>query len=111
MVIFKKKEPNMYLDLGKRLSKQEEKIIRLKEAQSSSKEPEQETSSTGFFGSFFSGSAQASEVQQESETEQKRKKLIKRVIELTERVESQEKEIYNLKNRMEVLERKQKLGY
>lgn len=105
------------MDLGKRLSKQEEKVNRFKEAQNSSiqedssEEPAQSQSSGGFFGSFFTGSAQASEVQSESESEQKKKRLIKRVIELTERMEAQEKEIYNLKNRLEVIERKQKLGY
>ena len=122
MAFFKKKENTGYLDLGKRLQKQEEKIGRFQDTQSQSDDivdtsqsdvghQKSDVGSSGFFGGFFGGSAQASDVQTESEAEQKRKRLIKRVIELINRVEEQEKQIYDLKNRLEVIERKQKLGY
>ncbi len=63
-----------------------------------------------FFGSFFGGNAQASDFQETSSQEDKREKLKKRLIDMTNRLEEQEKEIYNLKQRMEVLERKQAIS-
>lgn len=117
MVIFnKKKDSGKYLDLGKKLSKQEEKVSRFKEAQSDSQSSSNDEGvqqpNAGFFGSFFSSSSSAGDSQpSDSDAEQKKKKLIKRILDLTKRLEDQDKEIYNLKNRLEVVEKKQRLGY
>lgn len=112
MVIFTKKKTG-YVDLSKKLSRHEEKIENLKPLanQTESSNLQNSNNSTGFFGSFFGGSAQASDFQESTSQEDKREKLKKRLIEMTNRLEEHEKEIYQLKQRLEIIERKQKLGY
>lgn len=103
---FFKKEKG-YVDLGEKLRKKEERVSNFKE--SIQEEKTSEESSGGFFG-FFGGNAQASEVQSDSQ-EDKRKKISEKLRELTSKIEEQENEIYRLKQRVEVLERKQRVGY
>lgn len=114
MAIFKKKKPG-YVDLGKKLARQEEKIESFKSSSFSNEsvqsEPEPEQQSSGFFGGFFGGSSTAADVQTSPSADEKRERLKKRIMDMTNRIEEQEKEIYQLKQRMEVLERKQRLSY
>jgi len=112
---FFKKTPKKYIDLSEKLNKQEERMRNIKEANSeslTSKIEEPSNSNSGGFFNFFS--AQPKEEQIESNydsSEEKRKRLVKRVIELTKKSETQEKEISKLKERMNILEKKQRLGY
>ncbi|MDA3837211.1 MAG: hypothetical protein PF542_06340 [Nanoarchaeota archaeon] len=115
MALFKKKAPG-YVDLGKRLETQEAKL----ESFRSNMQPEPESrvsapesQSSGFMGGFFGGSATASEVQSSSTSsvEDRREKLRTRIKQMSDMLEEQEKDITNLKQRLEVLERKQRAGY
>lgn len=116
MALFKKKTPE-YVDLGEKLRKKEQRISNFK--QNNSPEPQttvdsqQSTvndSSPGFFG-FFGGSSTASETQSQPEQEEKKIKISNKLREMTTRIEEQENEIYKLKQRLEILEKKQRLGY
>ena len=113
MVMFKKKKSG-YLDLGKKLEKQQAKLESFKDSEPEEiPAPAQESNSSGFFGGFFGGSAQASEIQttQTSSLDERREKLRNRIKQMSQKLDEQEKEIYNLKQRLEVLERKQRIGY
>lgn len=128
MGLFKKKSDG-YVDLTEKLSREEAKLERFKassmpETTSDSVvdmtnqpvEEKQESQSSGGFFNFFGGASTASETQsspepQVSGTEERKKKLSKIISDLTNRLEEQEKEIYHMKQRIEVLERKQRVGY
>lgn len=114
MAIFKKKEPG-YVDLSEKLRKREERLNSFKESTSESQtEQAQETASSnsGGFFNFFSAQSKEEPIENNYDSpEEKRKRLIKRVIELTKKSESQEKEIDELKKRLDTLERKQRLSY
>ena len=124
MVIWKKKEKG-YVDLSERMRKQQERAESFREDISSDVTPVEATSTTssgssggGFFGSFFGGgsSSSSSNVSTPVETEsvnpeERRRKLAKRLIEMTKKMEDMENQIYQLKQKVEVLERKQKIGY
>ncbi len=119
MVIWKKKEKG-YVDLSERMRKQQERTKNFAQGISSEEEitkPSSSGSGGGFFGSFFGGgSSSASNVTTPIETEsvnpdERRRKLAKRLIEMTKKMEDMENQIYQLKQKVEVLERKQKLGY
>ena len=112
MVRFTRKK-TAYVDLSKKLSRHEEKIENLKPLsnQTENSNSQETNNSTGFFGSFFGGNASASSFQENNSQEDRREKLKKRLIDMTNRLEEHEKEIYQLKQRLELLERKQKLGY
>lgn len=129
MKIFTKKKSKDYVDLTSHLEKQETKrktfipqktnsegLVDLtnhlpKEETSTENKPKEESSNNGFFGFFSQQKPKEEEIPQLSSQEEKKRKLIKRIMDLTNRLEDQEKEIYSLKQRIEVLERKQKLGY
>jgi septin family protein len=119
MALFKKKNEG-YVDLSEKLRKRQEKIKSFKENNLQDEEVEEkavETSSNtgnGFFGGFFGGGSSSNSVQNESgaaDADEKRRRLAKRLGEMTSRMEDMEKEIYQLKQKLEVLEKKQRLGY
>ena len=112
---FFKKTPKKYVDLSEKLKKQEERIKNFKEKNSeplSSDIQEPTRSNSGGFFNFFSAQSKDESMENSYDSsEEKRKKLIKRVIELTKKSETQEKEISKLKERMDILEKKQRLNY
>lgn len=124
MVIWKKKEKG-YVDLSERMRKQQERAENFREDISADVTPVETIPTTssgnsggGFFGSFFGGgsSSSSSNVSTPTETEsvnpeERRRKLAKRLIEMTKKMEDMENQIYQLKQKVEVLERKQKIGY
>lgn len=128
MKIFNKKKSPDYVDLTSQLEKHDKKkkafipqktnsegLVDLtdhlpkEDSQPKSKTTE-ENSNSGFFGFFSQQPKKEPETQTDSQ-EEKKKRLVKRILDLTNRMEEQEKEIYSLQQRLEVLERKQKLGY
>ena len=116
MALFKKKTPE-YVDLGEKLRKKEQRVSSFKQNNpidpdnsQSTVNSQQPTDSPGFFG-FFGGSGTASETQSQSEPETKKTKISDKLREMTHRLEEQENEIYKLKQRLEILEKKQRLGY
>jgi chromosome segregation ATPase len=82
---------------------------------SSSEGSESSSSGGGFFGSFFGGGSSSSSSNSTetalSESEEKRKRLAKRIASMTEKIEELENEVFRLKQRMDVLEKKQRLDY
>lgn len=119
MGLFKKKKDG-YVDLSEKLRKQEEKLKVFRannsigessEISESIHEPTVEPVNQGGFMGFFGGSTTKAEEPGESPVEEKRKKLKLILNGLTDRLDEQDKEIYRLKQKLEVIERKQNVGY
>jgi len=123
MALFKKKRTD-FVDLGERMRKQQERANEIKEdmgpnsVQSATTETESAGSSTGggifsFFGkeSTTTTTSAESEPADYSSAEQKRKKLAKRLGDITTRLEELSNSIYKIEQRLEVIERKSGLGY
>jgi len=113
MGLFKRKK-NSYVDLGEKLRKEEKKLENFTNNNSVEeiKEPlvDPEPTQNGFMG-FFGGTTPKIEKEVESPVEERRKKLKSILNTLTDRLDEQEKEIYRLKQKLEVIERKQNVGY
>lgn len=118
MGLFKRKKDN-YVDLGEKLRKQEEKLEKFQsnslgessEISESIHEPTPEPATQGGFMGFFGSSTRNVEEPEESPVEERRKKLKSILNGLTDRLDEQEKEIYRLSQKLEVIERKQNVGY
>lgn len=102
------------LDLTERYKKQQERLARVKEESS-------ETSSSpasGGFGIFgmqssspsVSTSSSDSSYVNVSETDEKRRRLAKRFMDMTDKLEDLNNQIYHLQQRVEVLEKKAGAG-
>lgn len=73
----------------------------------------------GFFGNFFGSSGSSSSNPgnstsndvSTSDAEERRKKLAKRIQGMTNKIEELENELFRMKQRMDVLEKKQRLDY
>jgi len=108
----KKKE---VVDLGALYKKQKEKSIQLKNSLKS-EEPvkTEENNSGGFLGFFNMGNQNNSETspsvsepyENNDSAEDKRKRLAKRLKDMTDKIEDLSNQIYHLQQRIEVLERK-----
>jgi len=120
MVVWKRK--NEYVDLSERMRKKQAQIESF--GDDSMNESPTETNSTssgsngGFFGGFFGGgnssssSAPSSTVSNSDiSSDERRKKLAKRLIDMTSQIEAMENQIYKMGQRIEVLERKNRLDY
>ena len=94
---------NKVLDLTENYKRQVEKAAQARASQKNSSV----SSGAGPF-SFFDSSADSSseDAVDLSSPEEKKKKLAKRIMEMTERVEDLSNQIYHLQQRLEVLERK-----
>ena len=104
---------NDYVDLS-------EKIRKKQQQRDSFSQPEIETpsqttnssSSSGFFNMFGNNSTPSPTPETSTESaEEKRRKLAKRLMDMTSKIEGLENEIYQLKQRLELMERKQRVGY
>ena len=94
-----------FIDLGERYRKQEEK----KEEMGSESSQESTQGALDFLGGLASGSSQTSqpeEIIDVSAGAERKKRLAKRLVEMTNRVEDLSNQIYHLQQRIEVLERK-----
>jgi len=98
-----------FIDLGDRYRKQKE---REEEMAAESKEASQESSSQGafdFLGGLASGSNQAGQSEEAIDVSagpDRKRRLAKRLVEMTGRLEDVSNQIYHLQQRIEVLERK-----
>jgi hypothetical protein len=120
MGLFKRRKKDV-IDLTKTYEKEKEKIMssagqKLPESNASASQPQ---SSFGFFGNFSSpssvspsassGSAQTSSqeyIDISGTADDKRKKLAKRLMDMTQKIEDLSNQIYHLQQRVEVLEKK-----
>lgn len=108
---FKKKGPDV-IDLSEKLRKQQEKA-----AEMQSEAAETSTSSSGAIGIFgmpaanstpssSSTSSGYADMTSGSSVEEKRRKLAKRLMDMTEKIEDLSNQIYHLQQRIDVLEKK-----
>lgn len=82
---------------------------------SNSSNSSENSNSGSFFGNFFGGGSSSttssSNENASSEAEERRKKLTKRILDMTNRIEELENEMFRMKQRLEILEKKQRLDY
>ncbi|MCL5730324.1 MAG: hypothetical protein M1165_02040, partial [Candidatus Pacearchaeota archaeon] len=76
------------------------------QTQSSPAIPAKTQNSFGFLSSMASSAAQNSYSDAEDDGDEKKRKLAKRLVDLTERLEDLSTQIYHLQQRVELLERK-----
>ena len=100
------------VDLGERYRKQKEKLAQMKEDARETQIPATQTqeNSSGMFN-FFGNIGSNNSIQKTEETEtvnpeEKRRKLAKRLMDMTNKIEELTNQIYQLQQRIEVLERK-----
>ena len=105
---------NEVLDLTERYNRQKE---RLAELQANLKEPATTQASDFSFFGMASANSDTSKQQTESDeysegddTQDRKKKLAKRLIDITTKLEELSNQIYHLQQRMEVVEKKMNLG-
>ena len=107
MKFFKRK--NKILDLTKRYEKQQARAEEMKQDMQDSSETN--AGGLGFFGAIANTAAQnnssgSSEYIDVSEVDERRRKLAKRLMEMTNKIEELSNQIYHLQQRIELLERK-----
>ncbi|MBT4377037.1 hypothetical protein HOD29_06705 [archaeon] len=127
MVLWKKKSKD-FVDLGERYEKQQARMEDMRQnlTESGSSEDIDLTnspsssssgSSGGFLGGFFGGSGASSHTESvpisnsDVSSDERRKKLGKRILDMTNKMEDMENQIYKMQQRIEVLERKNSSGY
>jgi TolA-binding protein len=83
--------------------------------QTKNQENSDSSSSGGFFGSFFGGNTNSNTASPSgsvnNEAEERRKKLTKRILDMTNKIEELENEMFRMKQRLELVEKKQRLDY
>lgn len=113
MAFFKRK-PKI-LDLTEHYHKQQEKVDAMKEeAKESSDENSSTSSAFGFLGNLASSASPESDkvidpdgyLDVSGDASEKRKKLAKRIVSMTDKMEEISNQIYHLEQRLEVLEKK-----
>lgn len=113
MRLFKFRKKKEILDLTEKYKKQQEKLAQVQsESQESPQSPPQNAFS--FLGNLASSSN--SETQDEeyvdvSGAEDKKRKLAKRLMDITTKIEDLSNQIYHLQQRVELLEKKSSVGY
>ena len=121
MGLFRKKQDRV-IDLTEHYRKQQAQAAEMQAEASdvSSEQSQKNPGSGGFFGGFFGGpnnenSSNASPEQETSvgetvNVEEKRRKLARRLKEMTEKLEDLSNQIYHLQQRIEVLEKRSGIG-
>lgn len=101
MGIFKLSKRNRVLDLTERYNKQQERA----KIQTSENKENSETNNLGFLADF-ANSSQSNNNFSEEHSDGARKKLAKRLMDITDKLEDLSNQIYHLQQRVEVLEKK-----
>ena len=103
------------LDLTERYRKQQEKLSAIKDDSESSANSSPVAGAFGIFGNSSGTSTSTSSnsgyVDVSSSVEEKRRKLAKRLMDITDKLEDLSNQIYHLQQRIEVLEKKSSSGY
>ena len=110
MGLFRKKD--RVIDLSERYN-QNRHVSKVKETMEEDRAKEAPVGVLGFLGSMASAApAPESSVEalDEGTAEEKRKRLIRRLMDMTSRIEDMSNQIYHLQQRMEVIEKKLKLS-
>ena len=111
MALFGFKKKDRVLDLTEKYKKQlDEATKQESNLETSSKQNEPESQGFNFLGGMASGIKEAESQQntsvEVSGVEERKKKLAKRFMEMTSKIEDLSNQIYHLQQRIEVLERK-----
>ena len=106
---------NKVIDLSEGYKQQREHTVRVKKDASRVSDESAVTSGFGFLGSIANSVSESSK-QTESDdlsdsSEEKRKKLAKRLVDMTSKIEELSNQIYHLQQRVEVLEKKKNVSY
>lgn len=110
MKLFKRKKDG-FVDLGEYHQKQDEKIADLKREFMGEKS-EESSSPAPFFGMFggadpsSTASTETPSYPESDNSDEKRRRLAKRLADMTEKLEDLSNQIYHLQQRIEVLEKK-----
>jgi len=98
------------LDLGERYRKQQERAAQSSANQEADSQKSSESQGSDFLGSIASGIQTAKSAEDAdigvSVVEERKKKLAKRLMEMTSKMENLSNQIYHLQQRIELLERK-----
>jgi len=110
MAFFRKKR-NEVLDLTGRYRRQQEKKEGTEELLNNSSSQNEDVSGLGFFGAIANtaSSSQDNSIQTYGsfdDAEEKKRRLSKRLMDMTEKIEELSNQIYHLQQRIELLERK-----
>jgi len=103
MKFFKFGKKDRVLDLTERYRKQQEKV-----AKESTSQDDSAQNAFSFLGNL--ASANSSQSENVDNSEDKKKKLAKRLMDLTNKIEEMSNQIYHLQQRVELLEKKTKTG-
>ena len=115
MGIFNRKKTPDVLDLSERYRRQQARAREMQEEVKSEGQPassvfREDSGGFGFFGAIAKTASENSNSQEDyvdvSAVDERRKKLAKRLIEMTTKIEELSNQIYHLQQRIEVLERK-----
>jgi hypothetical protein len=122
MGLFKKKSKN-FIDLSEHYRKKQQQIADMKSEMQEESSPSQpaSTNSPGVFGGFFDSGTPTNNVSATpSETteafgdtvnpDERRRRLARRLKDMTEKIEDLSNQIYHLQQRLEVVERKNDVG-
>ncbi len=106
---------NRVLDLSEKYKKQQERMAQKKEDINPSGDLHEENSQSPSQGAFsFLGNLASSNSEQHDDLntagEEKKKRLAKRLIDMTNKIEDLSNQIYHLQQRIEVLEKKSGVG-
>jgi len=114
---FGKRKKDDVLDLTGPLLRRQQRIKEMREdlAKSKSSEDNPVSSGLGFLGQIAgtaseSSSSDSGYADMSSDASEKRRRLTKRIMDMTEKIEELSNQIYHLQQRVEVLERKSGVG-
>jgi len=112
MAFFRKKDK--VIDLTERYSKQQEQLSNMRSEIVEAKKAENSSEGNGIFN-MFGGVQQINNSEnsynESSDPEERKRRLGKRLLDLTNKIEDLNNQIYHLQQRIEVLERKNNSGY
>lgn len=123
MAIWKRK--NDYVDLSNQMRKRQAQLnsfgtdsseAPIETISSNVGSTQSSSSGGGFFGGFFGGGQNTTPSEpavsnSDISSDERRKKLARRLMDMTSKIEDMENTIYKLNQRIEVLERKSRLDY
>lgn len=110
MALFRKRNPRI-LDLTEKYKRDQEKVEEIKTDVASSSDS---SNAFGFLGNIASASNSNTNTENyptlNEDTNEKKRQLSKKLLNLTEKIEDLSNQIYHLQQRIEVLERKSGVG-
>ncbi len=112
MVLFKSKRKDRVLDLTEKYRKQLDAATQRASSGEASSSQTGDSSEFNFLGSMASGAQPAGEAEEpiSVNVEERKRKLTKRLVDMTNQIEGLSNQIYHLQQRVEVLERKSGIG-